>query len=183
MEEREKILRRVALKCADFARQLSYYRTLKDQVRGCNQNFWIYMLNNTIDLAVLDWFHLFGYHNDDLHWKRVVSDIDGFRQAFFIHMKMTEAEWIAYRELVKNYRDKDIAHYEIRPVSNVPEMQNALHATTFYYSIVMKELVEYQNYSRWPKELEEYYLRSLVQSGEFSKLAFNATKNISEKVY
>jgi hypothetical protein len=41
------------------------------------------MHNNAIDLAVLDWFHLFGYHNDDLHWKKVVQDVDGFRQGLF----------------------------------------------------------------------------------------------------
>jgi len=67
MKDREKLLRRVALKCADFARQLSYHRALnayKDQVRA---NFWIYTYNNAIDLAILDWLHLFGYHNDDLH--------------------------------------------------------------------------------------------------------------------
>ncbi|BBO76286.1 hypothetical protein DSCW_37030 [Desulfosarcina widdelii] len=141
------------------------------------------MFNNTIELSVLDWFHLFGYHNDDLHWKRVVLDIEGFRQALFTHMKMTEDEWIGYRETVKNYRDKDVAHIEVRPVSNVPEMQNALRATSFYYSVVLKELSGYQDYSMWPKALREYYQSSLIQSREFSELAFNATRNISEKVY
>ena len=78
MTERERILRRVALKCADFARQLSYHRALEEHDKDFKQNFWIVMYNNSIDLAVLDWFHLFGYHNDDLHWKQIVHDIDAF---------------------------------------------------------------------------------------------------------
>ncbi len=141
------------------------------------------MFNNAIDLAVLDWFHLFGYHNDDLHWKRVVPDVEGFRQTLLKHMNMTEDEWKTYRETIKKYRDKDVAHIEVRPVSNVPKMQNALHATVFYYSVVLKELAGLGDYIKWPQALEEYHQRSLDQSYEFSVLAFEATRNISEKVY
>ncbi len=183
MEQREKLLRRVALKCADFARQLSYHEALANHVHGCGQNFWIYMFNNTINLAALDWFNLFGYHNDDLHWKRVVPDVDGFRQSLLRHMDMTEDEWKAYRETIKDYRDKDVAHIEVVPVSNVPKMQGALTSTAFYYSVVLKELSGFRDYSRWPQALEEYHQRSLDQSYEFSKRAFKTTSNIPEKVY
>ena len=74
MQEREKLLRRVGLKCADFARQLSYHRALNSYKDDFKLSFWIYVYNNSIDLAVLDWFHLFGYHNDVLHWKQIVDD-------------------------------------------------------------------------------------------------------------
>jgi hypothetical protein len=180
MNQREKLLLRVALKCADFARQFSYHRALEDHVRGCRQNFWIYMFNNAIDLAVLDWFHLFGYQGDDLHWKRVVPDVDGFRQALLRHINMTEDEWKAYRETIKDYRDKDVAHIEVRPVSIIPELQGALSATSFYYSVVLRELAGFRDYSRWPQPLEEYHQMSFVKSCEFSALAFQATRNISE---
>ncbi len=183
MEQREKLLRRVALKCADFARQLSYHKALADHVHGCRQNFWIYMFNNAIDLTVLDWFHLFGNHNDDLHWKRVVPDVDGFRQSLLRNIYMTEDEWKTYRETIKVYRDKDVAHIEVRPVSNVPKMQCALSATAFYYSVVLQELAGFRDYSRWPQALEEYHNRSLDQSYDFSALAFKSTQNISERVY
>ena len=59
------------------------------------------MYNNSIDLAVLDWFHLFGYHNDDLHWKQIVTDVDSFRQKLLNHVNMTEDEWKSYREEIK----------------------------------------------------------------------------------
>ena len=77
MTDREKTLQRVALKCADFTRQLSYHDALYKIEYSRKLNFWRYMCNNAIDLAVLDWFYLFGYHNGDLHWKKITRDIEG----------------------------------------------------------------------------------------------------------
>ncbi len=182
MTEREKILRRVALKCADFARQLSYNCALSDHANNFQQNFWIYMHNNAIDLAVLDWFHLFGYHNDDLHWKKVVQDVDAFRQGLFQSVGMNEQEWIAYRESIKDYRDKDIAHIEVQPVSYVPDMTDALQAVVYYYIYVLKELSGYSKYNHWPKDLKDYYQRSLAQTKVIVASAYAATINIEEKV-
>ena len=135
MEEREKILRRVGMKCRDFARQLSYHRALnryKNQEGKFNLNFWTTVYNNTIDVASLDWFHLFGYHNDDLHWKNIVKDIDSFRCELLTTVELDERDWISYRETIKTYRDKDVAHIEIRPKSWVPDMTLALKATNLY---------------------------------------------------
>ncbi len=161
MEEREKLLRRVALKCLDFARQLSYHRALGEHEKEFKQNFWICMYNNAIDLAVLDWFHLFGYHKDNLHWKRVVADVAGFRKGLLQGVGMAEKEWMAYRESIKDYRDKDVAHIEVRPVSQVPEMTVALRAVAYFYTCVLVELSGYRDYRAWPKHLEEYYKESL----------------------
>lgn len=183
MDERERKLRRVALKCADFARQLSYHRALSDYREDFGSNFWIYTYNNAIDLAVLDWFHLFGYHNDDLHWKKVVDDVDAFREGLFAHIDTTENEWKSYREEIKNYRDKDVAHIEVRPVSHVPEMSTALCTAHYYYHHVLQELSRYSDYGRWPKDLIEYHERSLEQTRQIAKAAYEATKHLGEEVY
>ena len=185
MTKREQLLRRVGLKCADFARQLSYHRALHDFKEARKLNFWIYMYNNAIDLAVLDWFHLFGYHNDDLHWKKVVNDIDldVFREKLLSCLGLTQNEWGKYRETVKTYRNKDVAHMEIRPVSNVPEMAVALMAADFYYKVVLKELKSFSNYAEWPQDLFQYYKNSLGQSRLIAENACNATASFIEKVY
>ena len=182
MEEREQLLRRVALKCADFARQLSYHRALGEHAKEFKQNFWICMYNNAIDLAVLDWFHLFGYHNDDLHWKRIVQDIAAFKQGLFQSVGMSGGQWAAYRESIKDYRDKDVAHIEVRPVSQVPEMAVALQAAAYYYAYVLNELSGYSNYTSWPKELNDYYHASLAQTKPIVDRAYTATSHIEEKV-
>jgi hypothetical protein len=140
------------------------------------------MYNNAIDLAVLDWFHLFGYHNDDLHWKRVVQDVNSFRQGLFQSLGMIEQEWTAYRESIKDYRDKDVAHIEVRPVSHVPDMAVALQAVVYYYTYVLKELSHYSKYNAWPKDLKDYYQRSLAQTKPIVVSAYTGTSNIEEKV-
>lgn len=183
MTKREKLLRRVGLKCADFARQLSYHRALHEYKEARKLNFWIYMYNNAIDLAVLDWFHLFGYHNDDLHWKKVVNDIDDFRHRLLGCLGVTQEEWEKYRETIKTYRDKDVAHIEVCPVSNVPEMSVALEAADFYYKVVLAELKSYAIYDKWPDNLLEYHKNSFEQSKVIAENACNATANFIEKVY
>jgi hypothetical protein len=183
MTEREILLRRVGLKCADFARQLSYHRALHEFTESRKLNFWIYMYNNAIDLAILDWFHLFGYHNDDLHWKKVVSDIDNFRERLLACLGLKQNDWEDYREKIKTYRDKDVAHIEVRPVSNVPEMSVALMAADFYYKVVLTELKNYSDYTEWPIDLLQYHENSLKQSREITKDACKATDNHIEKVY
>jgi hypothetical protein len=141
------------------------------------------MSNNAIDLATLDWFHLFGYHSDDLHWKKVVNDINGFRDKLFSHLGITQNKWEEYRETIKIYRDKDVAHIEVRPVSNVPEMTVALKAVDFYYKVVLIELKSYSNYAQWPIDLLVYHKDSLEQSKTIVEAACNATLSHVEKVY
>lgn len=182
MTDREKFLRRVALKCADFARQLSYHRALAEHEHDFTQNFWIYMHNNAIDLAVLDWFHLFGYQNDDLHWKKVVNDVPAFGSQLFQSLQMTEDDWKTYRETIKDYRDKDVAHIEVRPISQVPSMALALQAVALYYSMVLAELYTFRDYGGWPRQLEEYHVKSLEQSKVICAAAYRATRDIEEKV-
>jgi hypothetical protein len=183
MNEREELLRRVALKCADFARQLSYHRALAEYQGTFAQNFWKYMYNNAIDLAVLDWFHLFGYHNDDLHWKQVVTDVPAFRSQLFQSLQMTEDAWKAYRETIKDYRDKDVAHIDVRPISQIPDMALALRATALYYSTVLAKLSAFRDYGGWPKQLEEYHLRSFEQTKIICGLAYRASRDIKEEVF
>jgi hypothetical protein len=183
MEDREYLLFRVGTKCGDFARNLSFHRALGNHVKNSGElNFWIHMCNNSIDLAVLDWFHLFGNHNDDLHWKRVVPDVDGFRQGLLQLLGMNEQEWKAYHEKIKDYRDKDVAHIEVRLRSQVPDMTQALLAVAYYYATALKELRSYATYD-WPQDLNDYYKKSVTQAEVVAISAYRATLGIKEKVY
>ncbi|MFH0772302.1 MAG: hypothetical protein V1933_06750 [Candidatus Omnitrophota bacterium] len=183
MTGREKLLRRVGLKCADFARQLSYHRALCDFKESRRLFFWISMYNNAIDLAVLDWFHLFGYHNDDLHWKKVVNDINSFRGRLLSCLRFTQNEWEDYRKTIKTYRDKDVAHIEVRPISHVPEMSDALKAADIYYKEVLTELKNYPDYAKWPVDLLVYHNDSLCQSKTIARAACGVTADLVEKVH
>lgn len=141
------------------------------------------MFNNAIDLAVLDWFHLFGYHNDDLHWKRIAHDIEAFRNGLYDYLEVSKDEWESYRDEIKEYRDKDVAHIEVRLVSNVPEMTIALKAVNYYYRFVLRELFNFSDYSSLPRDLIEYHKNSLKQTEDILSVAFNATRSIKKRVF
>ncbi len=185
MINREKLISRVALKCADMVRQLSYHRAIhlqKNQFKF-KLNFWIYMYNNAIDMAVLDWVHLFGNDKDDLHWKNIVQDIETFRADLFSALDVNREIWEGNWRKIKEYRNKDVAHIEIRPISYIPEMDLALKATCFYYSHIICELEKLGNYTRWPKDLLSYYEKSLQQSKGIADKALDATSAFNEGVY
>lgn len=183
MDDREKLLRRVALKCADMVRQLSYHRAINKRKSDLTLNFWLYMYNNSIDMAVLDWVHLFGNDRDDLHWKNVAGNIDQFRSDLLSNLEISKEKWVPIWKSIREYRNKDVAHIEVRLTSNVPEMGLAVKATGFYYTYILGELENYGDYSNWPENLLEYYERNLEQSMSIASVAIDATKNFKESVY
>jgi len=177
--ERKRLLNRVCLKCADFVRQLSLHRAFDIFQGKLKQNFWIYINNNAIDMAVLDWCHLFGNHSDDLHWKRVIKDKDAFRKGLFENLEISETTWNSYWDNLRSYRDKNVGHIEVLPLSNIPDMTFALDSVAFYYDVVRKEL----NTPKYPEDLVLYYETCLSQTKEYLEISFRATKDLDEKVF
>ena len=183
MKQREIVLRRVARKCGDFARQLSYHRSLTKYKDSFRLNFWKTVFNNAIDLAVLDWLHLFGSDKDDLHWNRIIKDTQNFKSGLLMYLGLDDSAWKDYRKTVKEYRDKDVAHIEVRPVGNVPNLNTALKAADYYYEHVYRELEPLGDYSGWSNDLFDYYSRNLEEAEEIVSLAYNSTKEMEEKVF
>ena len=155
--DRETILRRVVLKCRDLCRQLAYHRALLPHVEGLRANIWIYTFNNFIEMAVLDWCHLFGNRNGELHWRQVIGDQEDFKMRLLAAIRLNEEEWTAYWESVKAYRDEDIAHIRIKPNANVPDMELALQAACFFYDSIINELMEIETYRVLPAQLSQHY--------------------------
>ncbi len=109
-------------------------------------------------MAVLDWCHLFGNRSDDLHWNNIVSDADEFKRNILHTLGMSEAEWTTYWESVKDYRDKDVAHIEVRPrpEKEAPEMDKALELIELYYIYAISELHEANVYMELPRKLTHF---------------------------
>jgi hypothetical protein len=183
MEERERILLRVAYKCQDFARQLSYCRARPNVDDTPKLYFWISVFNNFIDLAILDWLHLFGSHSDDLHWKKIAGDAVVFKGDLLDYLELDDVQWKIYWKSVKEYRDKDVAHIEVRPMGHVPDMNTALKATAYYYRYVFGELSKFATYTDLPTDLIEYYRESLEQAERIVTIAYDATKQMREQVF
>ncbi|MGA7749305.1 MAG: hypothetical protein WCA63_04090 [Gallionella sp.] len=87
--DRQKRLRRVALLCCHFMRNLAYYRA------GWNGNHFSIpasefnktVNSNFIDICVLEWCKLFGEHQEPHHWKNIVANKKEFKSGLLSCLK------------------------------------------------------------------------------------------------
>lgn len=122
--------------CTSFASKIAMSFTTQEEPRGVMNNFWREVSQNAMDLAVLDWCHLFGNKRDVLHWTNVFSEDPTFKQRLLEIAGVSEEEWTQYWGQMRKYRDKDVAHLEIQKISMRPAMAIAIKSTTFYFSEV-----------------------------------------------
>ena len=166
-------------------RNVAYHRSLLKQKDNFEQNYWILIFNNFLEIAVLEWCKVFGSNTDTTHWTKYidVDDQAGFRSNLWKRLNLTEQEWKDYRQKMKDYRDKVVAHDEYNPkITNYPDFSHALESCYFYYEILIKELRLLKCYD-YPDNLEEYFNRSLKQAEKISETAYDATRNIKEDEY
>ncbi|WP_406833659.1 hypothetical protein [Pseudomonas asiatica] len=139
--DRTKLLTRAEMNCLSFVNNLALSGATREQLgRGrVLSNFWSQISRNALDLAILDWCHAFGQHNDVLHWKKVFPGNEAeFRDDLLIWMDISFDEFLQFREHMKMYRDKDLAHMELRNISMIPAMSTAVHSMAFYFHQVQK---------------------------------------------
>ncbi len=164
-------------------RNVAYHRSLEPFKDDFNQNYWILVFNNFFDIAVLEWCKVFGSRAQGTHWSNHVKNQETFRKGLLDKVGMSEAEWHAYWESIKNYRDELLAHHESSSkVSSYPDLGHALTACYYCYEILIKELRALKVYD-YPDNLEEYFKKSLVQAESFSAIAYQATKALKEELY
>lgn len=134
--ERTRLLSRAEMNCMRFVNNLALSNTTREQLgRGrVISSFWHSISSNALDLAVLNWCHAFGQHKDALHWKKVFpANEAAFRDNLLTWMGIPLEEFKDFREHMKLYRDKDLAHLELRNISMIPAMEKALHSMAFYF--------------------------------------------------
>lgn len=165
------------------ARNVAYHRSLQPFNNELNQNYWILIFNNFLDISVLEWCKVFGSKNQNTHWSRHVENKDEFRNGMLARLEMSQEEWQTYWSSVKDYRDKSVAHHQSNPnITHYLDLGPALTACFYYYEKLIAELHNLKVYD-YPDDLESYFESSLSQASDFSKIAYEATKEIEEKVY
>jgi len=158
MADRETILKKACLKSVDLCRQIAYHRAMRPYVGDLRRNYWIYTFNNFIDMAVLDWCHLFGNWDDDLHWRNVIGKDVGFKERVLADLDLNDGQWADYWECIKDYRNKDVAHIDIvSPATDVPDMELAIRSAATYYRWIMPELKQWPRYDPLQDELLEWF--------------------------
>lgn len=124
--------------CTSFASKIALSFTTQEDAHGVVNNFWREVSQNAMDLAVLDWCHLYGQRKDVLHWSKVFPEDTTFKERLLASVGATDAEWTQYWNDMKRYRDKDVAHLEIQRITMRPAMAIAIGSTAFYFSEVQE---------------------------------------------
>jgi hypothetical protein len=64
-----------------------------------------------------------------------------FRENLLSYCGLSKEGWGSYWELMKEFRDRQVAHYEVlSPDVTYPTLDHALTSSYFYYSYVIAEL-------------------------------------------
>src|SRR5260370_23914769 len=123
--------------CASFARNLACYRVgwndeHKHLLSFDNDDFWRVMNNNCLDIGVLEWCKLFGEKDGEYYWKNIVTDPVGFKADLLLHLGLNEEAFNQQVNLIREYRDKWVAHWDPNRKPRAPALEVAKQAVWFY---------------------------------------------------
>lgn len=131
---RRQRVRRVALLCCHFLRNLAFYKTGWDWKSIKRKDpFWVTVNGNFLDHCVLEFCKLFADKKGKHHWRKVVTDQGAFEAELLAELKMTAAELAAYVETMKAYRDKFIAHLDLDEIMHIPYLNTGRKAVSYLY--------------------------------------------------
>jgi hypothetical protein len=138
-------LRRVALLCYSFARNIAYYRVgQEDRSKSLvhpyhpHTAFWRLANSNFLDLCVLEWCKLFGDSMGEHFWGKIVSDKQMFEREL---LDSVGADAVQFQEQVaamRRYRDRFVAHLDSDLVMQIPVLKVAQDSVWFYHAFLVK---------------------------------------------
>jgi len=172
-------IRRVALLCCHFTRNLAYFRSgwteLKPKEEGA---FWITAIGGFIDVAVLEWCKLFGNHGDKHHWKNIVTDRVAFRSELKNRLGIKTADWDKAWASVRTYRNEFIAHLDSALEMHIPDMHLPQRMVEFYFS-QLRDLCSNEHVLRdAPIDMDAYYVTCYQQG----VAVYQRNKNLEGKL-
>jgi hypothetical protein len=163
------LVRRIALLCCHFARNVAYFRVGYVEENGVGQlkqatEFGATINGNMVDIAVLEWCKLFADRKGHQHWTRLArTDVE--RRQFFadlLHvLGVNEAFWRRYLDEFRVYRDKFVAHLDTEETARIPQLDMALQSTFFLYTRLLTDAPEgtfdMPRRANLPRDLPTYF--------------------------
>lgn len=175
---------------AAFVRSVHLKRAMHGVEPNPHLNFWHVIYGNLLDMAVIDWCKLFGSDHEEhqpVHWKNVVANDkhDEFRAGLFAAIGVTREEWFTYWEEMKDYRDKQAAHFDptfFDKARRFPDFDLALEAAYYYYHWILEDMRSRGVQLRYPDDIRDYCQRFSEKAKEVAIKAINATADLKETV-
>ena len=135
---RRQLLRRAGILCCHFLRNLAFYKAgWKNGQRVNNDQFFVNVNSNFLDVCVLEWCKLFGDKRGEHYWRKVITDQEAFFVVLLQRLKLTEAEFEAYVKSMRTYRDKFVAHLDTEEVMYPPKLRTARKSVSFLYEYLL----------------------------------------------
>ena len=155
---RRQLLRRVGILCCHFLRNLAFYMAgwrkgeliFKDQ-------FWVNANGNFLDICVLEWCKLFVDKRGKHHWRKVITDQASFYDGLLQAVNLTEAEFEAYIEIMRIYRDKFVAHLDAEEIMHPPKLRVARKSVSFLYDYLIANEEEDACFHDAPPKASRFY--------------------------
>jgi hypothetical protein len=121
-----------------------------------NRNFWVNANGNFLDIAVLEFCKLFaesGKHD----WSKVVQNDPDFLDNMHAEVGKSNAEWLAYLDEMRKYRDKFVAHWDDLDEIPIPDLEMAKDSAAY----LLEHLVAHEGVpEQWhdaPQPLVDFY--------------------------
>ena len=151
-------MRRVALLCTHFARNMAYYRAGWDgQTLRKSAEFWKTVNGNCVDIAVLEWCKLFADPKDRHCWSKIVTKPKDFERQLLKDIGLSESDFVEYIEKFRVYRDKFVAHLDHDLIAHIPPLDTAWAAVQCYYDHLTRNEAQAGDLAGLPSDLEKYY--------------------------
>lgn len=131
MTPRQRI-RRTAFICIHTLTNAACYRAGTDSLPVMGKHhFWLRAHNNFAEMAVLQWCKVFADKNAKHYCLRVITKPEGFTTELLAHLKLNPEEFNAYVLLMRNLRDKFIAHLDDDLTAAMPKLDPAIASASF----------------------------------------------------
>ena len=142
-DNKERKLRKVALLCCHFARNKAYYKAgWNDEKRKellIENELWVTINGNFMDIAVLEWCKLFGNDSEEHHWKKIADNPDDFKNSMLETIKISEDDLTKCWDKMTDYRNNFVAHLGQKKVMYIPLLEGIAHdVVKCYYAYIVK---------------------------------------------
>ena len=144
MERRQRV-RRTAFICLHTIANVACLRAGRDTkaIRQCH-HFYSRAHSNFADIAILSWCKVFADKKGMHYCLNVVSDPSRFMRELLNQLQITQADFDAHIRIVKNLRDKFIAHLDSDITAPLPKLDLALNSVGF----LLEYLFRHENHEK-----------------------------------
>jgi hypothetical protein len=131
-----------------------------------NADFWIATHNNFLDVGILEWCKLFTESSGKHHWQQTVSDHPAFLAALAQVTGKTEAEFTEYKDWLRRYRNRFLAHLDEDNVFRLPPMTVAVASTKLLLQWLLEREDDCDALPPNQYTAEAFYLHALQHARE-----------------